>query len=150
MRSKARWFDQGLLEELQFCGVRRWDQFVVQHRDERITLSPEDWLLATEEGEWIKIDSVEEIDDYVLGKLQGELLVIDRLGKEDGINVVTAHLFNVARSEMKEVAFPILGDAARQSPLVRECGLTSKAEQTTEEEVEGILPFPDFDEEWID
>jgi len=68
--------------EFKFIGAKTWAQFIVESRGgTRMTLKSNDWILLTQEG-WKKIDSTEEIDDYVQQRLTGPLFILDKLAKK--------------------------------------------------------------------
>lgn len=91
-----------LEEEFKFIGAKTWAKFIVESHQERFTLKPHDWLVLTDEG-WVSLDSAEKIDGYVDQSLQGPLLILDKLTKQNGKQVLTGHLFNASRSEMEAV-----------------------------------------------
>ncbi|NGX61217.1 MAG: hypothetical protein K940chlam9_00700 [Chlamydiae bacterium] len=92
-----------LSQEFKFVGAKTWAQFIVESRNGgRLTLKPHDWLVLTQEG-WKKLESPEQIDDYVEQKIVGPLFVLEKLTKQNGRQVLVGHLFNSSRTEMEEV-----------------------------------------------
>lgn len=92
-----------LAEEFRFVGAKTWAQFIVESRSGRLLLRARDWLVLTTEG-WIKLDSPQKIDDYVSQKLVGPLLILEKMGRQQGKQVLTGHLYNSTRSERTAVA----------------------------------------------
>lgn len=92
--------------DIHFVSARTRSQATVEIKGERISVNLKEWLLHTAEDEWIKLQTVEQIDEYVEMKLKGELLVIDSLEKRDGKQILTGHLFSAMRSEVVFVELP--------------------------------------------
>lgn len=102
-----------LLEhEFKFVGAKTWAQFIVECRNQRLILKPHDWLILTKEG-WHKINSPQEVDDFVNQKITGPLFVLEKMIKKNGRQALVGHLFNTSRTEMQEIELP-----AVQSPLL--------------------------------
>lgn len=90
-------------QEFKFVGAKTWAQFIVESRTGgRLNLKPHDWLVLTQEG-WKKLDSTEEVDDYVEQRIVGPLFILDKLTKQNGRQVLVGHLFNTSRTEVEEV-----------------------------------------------
>lgn len=107
-------------EQLSFVGAKTRAQFIISSNQKRLLLRPNDWLLC-HEGEWKKIGSAQEVDDYVSARLQGPLFVLDTVTKKNGRQVLLGHLFNTARTEVKEIELsahqPTLAAASARSPF---------------------------------
>lgn len=97
---------QSLPADFKFVGARKRSQYIFEISGERMFLSPKDWLLQTEEG-WIKLNTVEQIDDYVNRKLTGVLFVFDGVEKEEDQQVLNGVMFNATRTDMQEVKIPV-------------------------------------------
>ncbi len=106
-----------LAQEFKFVGAKTWAQFIVECRNGgRLTLKPNDWLVLTQEG-WKKLDSADEIDKYVDGKLTGPLFILDKMTKQNGRQVLVGHLFNSSRTEVEAVEL----EAASNTSLANYC-----------------------------
>ena len=101
-----------LANDFKFVGAKTWAQFIVESNSQRLLLKPRDWLVFTEEG-WQKIESTQQVDDYVEHRLTGPLFILEKMVKKNGHQVLVGHLFNSTRTEMQEIELP-----AMQSPLV--------------------------------
>jgi len=99
-----------LEQEFRFVGAKTWAQFIVEAGRERFTIKPFDWLVLTAEG-WVKLDSSEKIDAFITQKVVGPLLVLDKMGKQAGKQVITGHLFNSSRTEVLPVELNIASSA---------------------------------------
>lgn len=91
-----------IASEFRFVGAKTWSQFIFECRGSRLLLRSDDWLLLTPEG-WKKIATCEEIDDYVNRKLFGPLLVVGKMTKKGGKEVLLGNVFSVSRTEVKEL-----------------------------------------------
>jgi len=102
VRSKDLAGFPNLDEEFKFIGAKTWAKFIVESHNARMILKPHDWLVLTEKG-WVQLNSSDLIDDYVEQRLQGPLLVLSKLTKQNGKQVLTGHLFNTSRTEMETI-----------------------------------------------
>ncbi len=98
------------LEELFFqTKMRTAKQISCRLGNKRMLIKSGDWLLK-EEDTWRHLRKLDEIDDFIAGKLKGELLIFDGLSKSEGQWILTAHLFDSMRTAMQEFQFPIAAD----------------------------------------
>lgn len=106
LKSAETWNPQNIQKNFKFVGARTRSQFVFEIDKERVFLSPQDWLLLTEEG-WKKLNSAEEIDDYVSRKKTGPLFVFNGAVKTDDKQILTGVIFSPSRTEATEIEIPM-------------------------------------------
>lgn len=106
LKSSEPWMPQNVLQNFKFLGSRTRSQFVFEVNKERMLLSPKDWLILTPNG-WKKLNTPEEVDDYVNRKLVGILFVFDGIERKDDQQYIKGTLYNSSRSESKPVEIPI-------------------------------------------
>ncbi len=80
----------------------------------RLILKEGDWLLRTGTA-WRKLKTPEEIDLCLQHKLRGELLIFDKIEKQQGKTVLHAHLFDEMRTQMQTLVIPILAEKKKTS-----------------------------------
>jgi len=97
---------QNVAETFKFVGARTRSQLMFEVNQKRILVSPQDWLLFLE-GDWLKVDTPDEIDAYVEKKVSGPLFVIDEIKDDDGKKSLVGTLFNTTRTAMKTVEIPL-------------------------------------------
>jgi len=97
-------------QNFKFVGARTRTQFVFEIDGERMLLSPHDWLLSTKEG-WVKLQTSEEIDNYVDRKISGALFIFDGIERKDDHMSLTGTLFNPSRTDMQTVEIPLQQNA---------------------------------------
>ncbi len=95
-----------LEKELHFVGARTRSQLMFEIKGKRILMGPKDWFII-ENGDWIKLASPEQIDDYVDRKLVGPLFVVDEILREDGRQVLIGSLYNETRTDVKTIEIPL-------------------------------------------
>ncbi|BAE80837.1 conserved hypothetical protein [Chlamydia felis Fe/C-56] len=95
-----------IVKEFEFVGMRSWSRPIVQVGGQRMILSPDDWVVYTGKT-WEKIARKEQLEDYLSGKIQGPLLVFDKIEKESREFVVRAHVFNAQRTLVEAVTLPL-------------------------------------------
>lgn len=98
VRANEPWAPQNLEQNFKFVGARTRSQFVFEVNKERVVLKPHDWLVLID-GNWRKIVTPKEIDDYVERRIVGPLFVFDHVERKDDKQVVVGTLFNAARTE---------------------------------------------------
>lgn len=114
IRVQEPWRPQNLEQSFKFIGARTRSQYIFEINNERMTLSPEDWLVQTPQG-WKKLDTPEEIDDYVERRLIGPLFVFDGVEKKAEKQVMTGVLFNASRTESAPIEISLQqGSPAQQ------------------------------------
>ena len=102
VKANEPWVPQNLEQNFKFVGARTRSQFVFEINNERILLSPHDWLVFTD-GTWKKLATPKEIDDYVERRIVGPLFVFDRVERKEDKQVIVGTLFNSARTETAPV-----------------------------------------------
>ena len=105
---------QNIQQIFKFVGARTRSQLMFEVNNERMLISPKDWLLFVE-GKWVKLSSPESIDAYVERRLVGPLFVIDEVISEEGRQVLLGTLFNSTRTEMKPIELPLQQSAGPSS-----------------------------------
>ncbi|MEX1013127.1 MAG: hypothetical protein WD595_04910 [Waddliaceae bacterium] len=90
----------------QFAGARSCHQFQIKVDGKRMVLRPDDWLLKTEAG-WIKLTSIQAVDDFIERKLIGPLFVFEGPSETDEGKVLKGTLFSPSRAEMAPVEIKI-------------------------------------------
>ncbi|MBA3958528.1 MAG: hypothetical protein H0X51_09095 [Parachlamydiaceae bacterium] len=113
------WMPQNLQDKFKFLGARTRSQYIFEIDDQRILLSPKDWLLQTAEDGWVKLTQNEQIDDYVERRLTGVLFVFDGVTRQEGKQVLMGVMFNAARTEMEEIALVVQQGAGRGGAEVK-------------------------------
>lgn len=93
-------------QNFKFVGARTRTQFVFEIDGERMLLSPHDWLLSTKDG-WVKLQTPEEIDNYVERKTTGVLFVFDGVEKKEDHMSLVGTLFNASRTDMQNIEIPL-------------------------------------------
>jgi hypothetical protein len=95
-----------IVQQFKFVGARTRTQFVFEINKERMLLSPHDWLLLTKEG-WMKLETPQEIDDYVERRRTGPLFVFDEVDRKDDKGVINGTLFSASRTTTVPVEIPL-------------------------------------------
>jgi len=106
LKSQERWSPQQIQQDFRFVSARTRSQYVFEVDKDKMTLAPQDWLVKTESG-WEKLDTIDEIDDFVDRKVQGPLFIFDGIEKRDDRQVLVGTLFNSSRTDMKQVELDI-------------------------------------------
>jgi hypothetical protein len=106
LRANEVWAKDNLQREFQFLGARTRSQCVFEVGDQRILLKPHDWLLLTEEG-WVKLETVEEIDDYVERRVSGPLFVFDGMVRRDEHQLLCGTLYNASRTDSETLELAV-------------------------------------------
>lgn len=116
-------------KNFKFVGARTRTQFVFEIDGERMLLSPHDWLLSTKEG-WVKLETPDEIDQYVERKLIGPLFVFDGIEKKEDHLSLIGTIFNSPRTDMQPIEIPL----QQGTPTQPNSGTTSKNLEKTSQQ----------------
>ena len=100
LKSRESFIPKTLFQGFKFIGARTRSQFVFEVLEERLLLSPNDWLLRTDQG-WKKLSTSQEIDDYVDRKQVGVLFILDGVKRVGGRQLLLGTLFNSTRTELQ-------------------------------------------------
>ena len=106
LKSMETWMPNNFQDEFRFLGARTRSQYVFAVDDEKMLLRPDDWLLLTNDG-WKKLNTIEEIDDYVERKETGVLFVFEGMAKNDDQQMLRGTIFNPTRTESHELDLPV-------------------------------------------
>lgn len=127
----------------KFVGARTKTQYVFEISRERMHLRPSDWLLMTAKG-WKKIETEEEIDNYVKRKTPGALFVFEGVTRKDDRQVILGTLYNPSRSDFQAIEIPTQQGGVAKSLTSKEI---AENEEDEEEEDDDIEDDDDDDEE---
>jgi len=116
LKSNEAWMPQSLQQNFKFIGARTRSQFVFEVDDHKMLLSPQDWLVLTDDG-WKKLTTAEEIDEYVDRKLTGPLFIFDGIQRKDDKQVLVGTLFNKSRTDAQQVEVPVNAGGSTLTPL---------------------------------
>lgn len=128
---------QNLTKNFKFLGARTRSQFVFEIDNERVLLSPYDWLLYTD-GNWKKLTTAQEIDDYVDRKIIGPLFVFDGIRKIGDQQVLSGALFNSTRSDFQAIELPVQQSGG--SPIKDEAKGTAEGNAQLKQNADGKRP----------
>lgn len=105
LKSSEPWLAQNapiIQNTFKFVGARTRTQSVFEINHDRTLISPHDWLIHTPEG-WKKLESEQEIDDYVTRKTPAALFVFDELTRKEDQQVMIGTLYNPSRSDFQVI-----------------------------------------------
>lgn len=75
----------------------------------RLMMREGDWILRGPMG-WRNLKSAKQIEDCIMHNLSGELFIFDGLEVVQGKAVMKGHLFDVSRTSMQALTFPVSQD----------------------------------------
>ncbi len=119
LKSIETWMPRNIQDEFKFLGARTRSQYVFDVDDEKMLLSPHDWLILTDGG-WKKIDTPEEVDEYVARKETGPLFVFEGVIRKDDQQILKGTIYNSSRSAVHDVELPVQKDALVRSHIDKE------------------------------
>lgn len=130
---------QTLQSTFKFVGARTRTQCVFEINRERMVLRPSDWLLLTPKG-WKKLETAEEIDDYVKRKTTGALFVFEGLSRKDEKQIMKGTLYSPARHDSApiEICLQTTGTKPKETKEVR----AGEADAAAPKSREGDLRLP--------
>lgn len=75
----------------------------------RVILRQGDWLLKTATG-WRNLRKLDELEQLLYFRIKGELLIFDRIEREQGRLVMKGHCFNGSRTQVQPFSIPVESD----------------------------------------
>lgn len=109
-----RYLSPTTLPDFKLVGVRSKTQAILEIGNQRFLVQPFDWLFKEDKG-WQKLVHLEDIEEFVSGKLRFELFVLDNLKKHEGGWIAEGHLFSPGRSEVQMLVLDDMG--VKATPL---------------------------------
>lgn len=106
LKSLDKWTPQQIQQVIKFIGARTRSQYVFELDKSRMVLSPKDWIVKTEKG-WKKLESAQDIDDYLDGKISGPMFVFDGLVTKEQKQYVTGAILSPSRTDMVPVEMDV-------------------------------------------
>lgn len=95
-----------VVQDFQFIGARTKVHSLFKVSNKREMIGPEDWFILTPEG-WKKVKHGKEIDAYIEGKLQGILLIVNRIGGFNEEKWLEGTLYSRFRSQSEPIILPL-------------------------------------------
>lgn len=92
--------------DFQFIGARTRVHSMFNLRGQREIVGPNDWFVL-QDNRWNKLKNVKDLNDFVEGKREGLLLIINRLVGEGGDRRFEATLYNTSRSNSIPITLPL-------------------------------------------
>lgn len=145
LRSMESWIPQNLERHFRFVGAHTRSQYAFEVNKQRMILSPDDWLLNTSDG-WIKLETLEQIDQYVNRVVSGTLFIFEGIGNDGQQQVIEGRMFNASRTEGREMQIPIqkLAMGGKKSNVsVQPGALNDSDDDDDEEEDDDDDEFPE-------
>lgn len=102
LRSRDTWQPDQVASSLRILGARSWSRLILEAGQQRLEVSPNDWLFF-EESRWHKLSTPDEIDAVVARRKAGELMIIDKVERKEGRTLLIARLYNKSRSDVKQL-----------------------------------------------
>lgn len=102
------------LPSLEWMGFRKHYQYIVQLQNQSLVLEPKDWVLCRH-CKFSKLETSDEIDAYIRGDLEGELLVVEGLMRVEGKDQLQIHCFSKNRSKSLSKAFELHRETKNRS-----------------------------------
>lgn len=144
LKSTEPWNNQNvqmLQGAFKFIGSKTLTQTVFEINRERMVLNPFDWLLLTQKG-WKKLDTEEEIDDYVKRKLTGTLFVFNGIKRKEDKQVMEGVLYSPSRVDFQEIEIPLQTVVAEGGKKKNASGKEKEeAKLTKEQETKEVVDF---------
>lgn len=107
----------------------------------RVVLKPGDWWLKEEGRGWHCVKRLNEIDDVMAYRYDGELFVIDSLDKMQGRSVLKGSHFDKTRQFMHVISLPV-SEGRGTAPTVKPHPLPKSLNKKTIQEPPQSVPIP--------
>ncbi len=88
---------------MRLVGALSRKRWIAEIQGKRVVLAPDDWIVLTS-NEYTRIDSSEQLDSYIEGRLSGGLLAFSGIEKIQGESCLVGSFFNTSRSQQDSIA----------------------------------------------
>jgi hypothetical protein len=125
---------------MRLVGALSKKRWIAEIQGKRIVLAPDDWIVLTSNG-YTRIDSPEQLDAYIEGRLSGGLLAFSGIEKIQGESCLVGSFFNSSRSQQDSIAVSLYKSWERKdSPPVH-------AREEEEDDDEFFFDDDEFDDD---
>lgn len=121
---------------IKIIGARSKKQWIAEILGKRVTLAPDDWVLLKPDG-FAQIDTAEMLDEYIQGRLSGNLLVFSGIEKVNGELCLIGTFYDTTRTRHEDFAVS----------LYRSWGPKDHASESKQSEEEDDDDDDDFDDD---
>jgi hypothetical protein len=83
---------------MRLIGARSRQDWIVESAGKRILLRSDDWLLSSD-GKCEKIQTAEQLDDWLSGTLGGELIILERVERKDNTPCLLGTRISASRTQ---------------------------------------------------
>jgi len=90
------------IPSMRLVGALSKKRWIAEIQGKRIVLAPDDWIVLTSNGH-TRIDSPEQLDAYIEGRLSGSLLAFSGIEKIQGESCLVGSFFNNSRSQQDSI-----------------------------------------------
>lgn len=154
LKSMESWVPQNLERQFRFVGAHTRSQYAFELNKQRMILAPDDWLVHTTDG-WIKLDTLEQIEQFVNRKISGPLFVFEGIGSDGQQQVIEGRMFNSSRTESKEMKIPIqkVAMAGAQASNSGQTAVAARKQKNDDDDDDDDDEFPEpqeFDQLMLD
>lgn len=84
--------------------------------NQSISLKVGDWVLK-HQGVWTVLNTPDLIEQYLTGKIHGNLLVFTEIAQEKAERTIVGYLFDTQRTQKQQLRYPILRNKPKVTPL---------------------------------
>jgi hypothetical protein len=134
---------QTIKNTFKFVGARTKTQCIFEINQERMLVSPSDWLLFDHKG-WKRLTTEEDIDRYVKRQVTGMLFVFEGLKRKEDHQVMLGTLYNTSRSDSQTVELAILQGGTSKNTASQEQEIAPKIPHNLVYEPETPMQRPDI------
>ncbi len=121
--------------EIKMIGARSKKQWIAEIQGKRLTLTPDDWVLLKSDG-FVQLDDSQLLDDYLQGRLTGNLLAFSGIEKVDGELCLMGTFYDSTRTLQAPFAISLYRSWSKHEPSVESISSDDDDEDLFEDEDE--------------
>ena len=87
-----------VVPDIKMIGARSRRQWAAEICSKRVTIAPDDWIVLTAKGP-VQLDTAQLLDDYLQGRIVGNLLVFSDIEKVDGDLCFVGSFYDATRTK---------------------------------------------------
>jgi hypothetical protein len=124
-----------VVPEIKMIGARSKRQWVAEICTKRITLTPDDWVVLTARGP-VHLNTTQLLDDYLQGRLVGNLLVFSGIEKIDGDLCLAGSYYDATRTRKEPFYVSLYRSWEKRGKEVKDGKEKARDEAEEDEEAE--------------
>lgn len=131
------------IPEVKMIGARSKKHWIADIQGKRLTLTPDDWVLLKPDG-FVQVDNEHILDEYLQGRLAGDLLAFSGIEKVDGELCLVGTFYDSTRTRQAPFAISLYRSWGKKDRAVES---SSSEDDESDDDDADEIEFDDDDDD---